>query len=349
MKIGLIDVDGHNFPNLCLMKLSAWHKAQNDEVEWCSHTSDMYDVVYMAKVFSDVYSPDMTVPSNAKRVVKGGTGYAIWMEGDKEVYHEEFDPPLNPQIENIYPDYSLYPEYTGFGQSRMKQTAYGFLTRGCPRGCEFCHVAPKEGRCSHKVANLSQFYTGQGNVCLSDPNILACRDAPDLLEQLAQSGARIDFNQGLDARLLTPETAEQLARMNLKTPHFAMDSMQAINEVKRGLEFYVDACKRVKGKWNWRNAKVFCLTNFNTTHDEDMERIRIIQECQCWPYVMIYNKPSALSITRRLQRWTNNAIIYAASPDFMDFQRTSYKKIIRAWEQDKRETTPQWLDRLLEG
>lgn len=76
-KIGLIDVDGHNFPNLCLMKLSAYHKSRGDLVEWYSSERDMYDIVYMSKVFSEEYSPEISEPLNTKEVIKGGTGYAI--------------------------------------------------------------------------------------------------------------------------------------------------------------------------------------------------------------------------------------------------------------------------------
>lgn len=328
MNIGLIDVDGHHFPNLCLMKLSSYHKALGDEVEWWSKYATHYDIVYMSKVFSDAYSPDISPPENADKVLKGGTGYAIWLEGDKEVYHKEYDLPLPSEIEHIYPDYSLYPEYTGYGMPIKKQTAYGFLTRGCPRACAFCHVVPKEGRCSVKVADLNEFWRGQGNICLSDPNILACREAPDLLQQLVDSKAKIDFNQGLDARLLTPEKAELLASMKLSAPHFAMDSMESMEPVRRGLKMYVEARKKIEGKWNWRNAKVFCLTNFDTTHEQDMERIKAIQECECWPYVMIYNKPSAPKITRRLQRWANAPAAYASTKDFDEYQRHTYKHVL---------------------
>lgn len=215
-----------------------------------------------------------------------------------------------------------------------KQTAYGYLSRGCPRGCSFCHVAAKEGRRAVKVANLSEFWNGQGNICLSDPNILACKDAPELLAQLVASGAKIDFNQGLDARLMTPEKAELLASMSLKLPqHFAMDSMASVEPVSRGLKMYVDAYKRIHGKWRWRDCKVFVLTNFDTTYEQDIERIRVIQSCECWPYIMIYNKPTAPKITRRLQRWTNSALFYSQAKDFIDFQRHSverhdYKRVI---------------------
>lgn len=145
--IGLIDVDSHNYPNLALMKLSAWHKKQGDRVEWYDFTQH-YDRVYMSKVFS--FTPDYGYVINADEVVKGGTGYAIHGAGG-EHYVQDEDKVLPDEIEHIMPDYSLYG---------IKDTAYGFLTRGCPRGCQFCIVGKKEGLCSCKVANLSEFFTG---------------------------------------------------------------------------------------------------------------------------------------------------------------------------------------------
>lgn len=114
MRIGLIDVDGHNFPNLALMKLSAWHKAQGDTVEWWQIDAPMYDRVYMSKVFSDTYSPDHPTPPNAREIVRGGSGYAITTEGGREKWTGT-DPQLPEEIEHSYPDYSLYPKYTGWG------------------------------------------------------------------------------------------------------------------------------------------------------------------------------------------------------------------------------------------
>lgn len=120
MKIGMIDVDSRNFPNLALMKLPAYHKAKGDEVEWWSGFSH-YDILYISKVFSNEYSPDILEPVNADHIIRGGTGYDL---------HNK----LSDEIEHISPDYSLYPDLT-------KNTAYGFLTRGCPRQCPLSHFS----------------------------------------------------------------------------------------------------------------------------------------------------------------------------------------------------------------
>lgn len=217
MRVGLIDVDGHNFPNIALMKLSAWHKAQGDTVEWWYTDLVHYDIVYMSKVFSDSYSQDVPEPLNADKVVKGGTGYAISLVGGLEVYDKSKDPPLPPEVEAMCPDYSIYPDL-------FPDTAIGFLTRGCPRGCKFCHVAAKEGRKSIQVAEAADFYRGQGNIEIMDPNILANKNRDKLLEDLIATKAKVNFNQGLDIRLTSDGVAEQLGRMRIKRLHFAWDN-----------------------------------------------------------------------------------------------------------------------------
>ena len=141
LRIGLIDVDGHNYPNLPLMKIAAWHKQCCDYVEWYDPFNALingeYDIVYMSKVFS--FTKDYDKPIYAKELKKGGSGYCIELKDGKEYYNKEKDTNLPYEIEHIYPYYDLYPEQT-------KDTAYGFMTRGCPRGCDFCHVACKEGK-----------------------------------------------------------------------------------------------------------------------------------------------------------------------------------------------------------
>jgi len=135
MNIGLIDVDSHNFPNLALMKISAYHKQKGDNVEWCIPLYH-YDKVYVSKVFGDEYSVMDQTFIDADEIIYGGTGFAIKVENGAEVYHKELDNDLPPEIEHIYPDYSLYPDLT-------ENKAIGFLTRGCPNNCNFCIVSKK--------------------------------------------------------------------------------------------------------------------------------------------------------------------------------------------------------------
>ena len=189
MKIGLIDVDGHNFPNLALMRISAYHKARGDDVEWWWSDFVHYDIVYMSKIFSDAYSKDIPEPLNADRVIKGGTGYAIHLVDGKEVFDRDAHKDLPDEIEKCFPDYSIYPQF---------DFAVSMTSRGCPRGCSFCHVAAKEGRCSVKVADVSDFWNGQKEIMILDPNITACRDKRDLMRQYRETGAILDFTQGLE-------------------------------------------------------------------------------------------------------------------------------------------------------
>lgn len=295
MKIGLIDVDGHNYPNLALMKISAYHKAQGDTVEWWWGWGQ-YDRVYMSKVFDETYSPDIPGPLNAKEIIKGGTGYGL-------------ENALPFEIEHMFPDYSLYPELT-------KDTAYGFLTRGCPNACPFCIVSGKEGRVSQKVADLSEWRTGQKNIVLMDPNLLACRDHMELLGQLADSGAWVDINQGLDARLLTPQNIEVIKRLKIKEIHFAWDLMKNSKRVIHGLNLWKRFGKKNKhGSW----GTVYVLTNFNTTMAENLYRIYMLKDMGFDPYVMIYDKPNAPREVRMLQRWCNNKIIFKSTERFEDY------------------------------
>ena len=295
MKIGLIDVDSHNFPNLALMKISAWHKAQGDEVEWWFGLSQ-YDRVYMSKVFDNTYTPDVFEPVNTKEIIKGGTGYGL-------------DNKLPDEIEHMYPDYSLYPELT-------KDTAYCFLSRGCPRGCPFCIVEAKEGRRSYKVADLSEWWNGQKNIVLCDPNLLACREHMDLLGQLADSKAWVDMNQGVDARLLTEKNIEALNKVKIKNIHFAWDLMEQSEAVLKGLKLYQELGKKTAGGWY---GTVYVLANFNTTMEENLYRVYTLRDMGYYPYVMIYDKPNAPKEVKHLARWCNNKFIFKTTKRFEDY------------------------------
>ena len=301
MKIGLIDVDNAeknaSFPNLALMKLSAYWKQNGHDVDWWNGF-DQYDIVYMSKVFDETYTPDIPEPLNAEKIIKGGTGYGL-------------DNKLPDEVEHTYPDYTLYPTLT-------KDTAYGFLTRGCPRGCHFCIVADKEGRRSVKVADLSEFWRGQKNIVLMDANILAYKGHMELLEQLADSKARVDFNQGLDCRLITEKSIDAINRTKIKGIHFAWDYMQEEAAVVRGLKLYRESATH---KPNGAYATVYTLVNYDTTMDENLYRIYTLRDMGYDPYVMVYDKPNAPREIRDLQRWCNNRKIFKSEPDFGKYKK----------------------------
>lgn len=269
MRIGLIDVDGHNFPNLPLMKISAWHKKNGDHVEWYSPLfSGHMDKVYMSKIFSN--TPDYPYYIDADGVIKGGSGYCIRTENGKEIFDKSKDIWL-----------------------------------------------PKEGRYSIKVADLSEFWRGQKNIVLLDPNITACKDWKNLFQQLIDSKAWTDFSQGLDIRLMTEEKTDMLMRMKIKNIHFAWDNYKDKDIVIPKFKHFKEQTGLDK-----RKLTVYVLTNFNSTHEEDLERIYTLRELGYWPYVMVYNKDKLPKghITRKLQRWVNMRAVFETIPRFEDYE-----------------------------
>ncbi len=172
------------------------------------------------------------------------------------------------------------------------------------------------------MADLSEWWRGQKYIKLLDPNLLACREHMNLLEQLAESGAWVDFTQGLDCRLLTAENIAAIGTIKLKEIHFAWDYMSESDAVLRGLRRYAAYGKKNRhGKY----ATVYVLTNYNTTMDENLFRIYTLREFGFDPYVMIYDKPSTPPIkaephgVRALQRWCNDRKIFKSVKDFYKY------------------------------
>lgn len=303
MNIGLIDVDGHNFPNLALMRISAYHKSKGDNVEWWAGELFHYDIVYMSKIFSSDYSPDVPEPYNADLVIKGGTGYCISLdENGREVFDKEKHKNLPLEIERMFPDYSIYPQF---------DFAVSMTSRGCPRGCAFCHVASKEGRCAVKVADVKDFWCGQKKIVILDPNITACREKRNLFQQYKATNALLDFSQGLDIRMLNDADINDLNEMKIQGLHFAWDNPK--DDLAEKFKYFKQHYKRKTP------PTVYLLTNFNSTMEENLYRVYTLRDLGYDPYVMIYDKTHAPLEIKDFQRWVNNKVIFKKCAKFKDY------------------------------
>lgn len=214
MKVSLVDVDGHNFPNLALMKLSAWHKANGDDVDWYMPLFSHPDRIYASKVFT--FTPEyIDYNLNDPQPIKGGTGYDAAVK-------------LPDEIEEMSPDYSIYPQYPDF--------CIGYLTRGCIRHCPWCVVPRKEGNIK-EVGDIGKIAVRK-NVVLMDNNFLAASSA-FVAEQLIKAhklGVKLDFNQALDARLINHDNASMLAKTKwIRYPRFSCDTTAMLEPVKRAV------------------------------------------------------------------------------------------------------------------
>ena len=163
------------------------------------------------------------------------------------------------------------------------------------------------------MADLSEFWDGQKEINLLDANLLACPDHEKLILQLAESRAYVDFSQGLDIRLITPENVALLNRVRTKAVHFAWDDpdIDLTPHFRRFLEL-----TNIKSD---RRRRVYVLTNYGSTHEQDLYRVETLRHMGYDPYVMVYDRPSAPPITRQLQRWVNNKRIFHTVPSFADY------------------------------
>ena len=296
--------DAHNFPNLPLMKIARYLIDNGEKVQLYNENTK-YDKIYCSKTFSFTDDIKITEANLNTNIIKGGSGYCIKLVDGKEIYNVEYQTYLPDEIEHIYPYYDLYDGY---------DYALGFLTRGCPRGCDFCIVAKKEGKKSRQVATLDEFYTNQKAIKLLDANILACKEHEKLLEELAQTKAQIDFTQGLDIRLTNKDNIELLNKINTPVLYFAWDNP------KQDLKKYFENFSKYTKIHNRRRLVVYVLTNFDSTIDEDLYRIYTLRELGFNPYVMIYDKEHCDNEHKKLQRWVNNRIIWNTVLKFEDYK-----------------------------
>lgn len=278
-KVSLVDVDS-KIPNLALMKISAYHKKNGDNVEWHQPLFSNSDITYMSKVFD--YTEDYPYPINADKIYKGGTGYDLTTK-------------LPSDIEKCRPDYSIYPDC---------DYAMGFTTRGCIRNCSFCVVPEKEGKI-RAVADIYDFWNGQDKIKLLDNNLTAHDEHfGRILKQIIKENIKISFDQGLDIRLLTEKKADLLSKVKLwKNLKFAWDLMGIEKQVKNGLKLL-----RQKGFTNYRKLLCYVLIGFNTTPEEDLYRVRKLKEWGASPFAMPYDKTDPYQ--KKFSRWVNHKAIF---------------------------------------
>ena len=286
MKIGIIDVDGHNFPNLALMKIAGWHKSNGDDVDWAFHFAH-YDRVYKAKVFT--FTPDDETAIDADEIVKGGTGYDIASH-----LPEEIDAWTKP-------DYSIY----GFAFSIQ------FYSRGCIRHCPFCLVNDKEGNI--RPVTPMELNPGGKWIEVLDNNFFANPEWREAIRHLKAQGQPVNFH-GVDIRIMDAEQAEAIKGLRLKRNiHIAWDIPQVdltdkLKEIIKIIPAYKLSC--------------YVLVGFNSTPEQDLYRVSTLKSLGITPFVQPFrdyeNKTQPSQYAKDFARWANR-VWSLKSCDFLDY------------------------------
>lgn len=279
MKIALHDHENNGYPNVALMKLSAWHKAQGDSVEWFNALFGNYDRVYSSKVFTWTrlcsYLPGDTV--------RGGTGFDITAT-------------LPDEVESIVPDYGLY----------NCDKSYGFLTRGCNRFCSWCFVPEKEGAI-RPHADIEDFARHK-EVVLMDNNVLACEHGIRQIEKIIKLGLKVDFNQGLDARLIDNSMAKLLGKVKWNPSiRLACDYKAMIEPIRKAVELL-----------RWHNAtpsQYFCYVLVKDIKDA-LERVKFLKGIYVYPFCQPYRDKKGTEPTKeqkRFARFCNHRAVFRST------------------------------------
>lgn len=295
MNVGLISVDS-TFPNLALMKLARWHRERGDDVEWYTPFS-FYDVVYMSKIFTftDDYGYMIT---NADKVLKGGTGYDLTTT-------------LPDYVERLQPDYSIYP-------SIDSKTAYGFTTRGCIRNCRFCCVRQKEGFIRPYMDVDEIAIEGRTNLMLMDNNVLASDYGLEQMEKIVKRKYKVDYNQALDARLVTDDVAKLLAQVRwLRYIRFGCDTTPQIADCERAISLI--------RKYGYK-GEFFLYCILLDDFDEAFNRVNYWRQKGDWknlPYCQPFRDFTGKNYPpqwqKDLSRWVYRKELYK-SMEFRDFE-----------------------------
>lgn len=299
MKIGIVDVDWNkrsNFPNFALMKISNYYKKNGDVVEWAS--LGYYDIIYISKVFTFSKEVDL-VMAKSENIIKGGTGYKSYDE-------------LPSEIDACLPDYSIYPNL---------KHAYGFLTRGCINKCSWCVVPRKEGAI-RAYRDIEDIVENKKSAILMDNNILAIDYGLNQIEKIVKMGVRVDFNQGLDARIIAgnEDIAKLLTKVKwLKYLRMACDTKEQIYFVKKAVELLI--------KHGMQPHNIFIYTLIKDV-SEGYERVMAIKNMGCKPFAQPFldfeKDIMPTKLQRDFARWVNHKAIFY-SVDFNDYKKNIKK------------------------
>lgn len=280
ISIGLLDIDGRNFPNLALMKISTYHKSIGNSVEWVNHFN-YYDIVYQSKIFT--FSPDNLHYIKCTNIIKGGTGY-------------NYAVMLPEIIDNVKPDYSIYPMY---------KEAYGFLTRGCPNHCSWCIVPKKEGNIKPYM-DIEEILCGRKSAILMDNNVLASDFGIQQIEKIIRLKIKVDFNQGLDARLIDEPMAKLLSKIHWGSPlRMSCDNDLMLKSVEKAALYL--------RKYNCTPQRYFIYVMF-TDIESALKRVLFIDKLKMDPFAQAYidysGKNNVTKEQKYFMRWVNRKEIF---------------------------------------
>lgn len=217
------------------------------------------------------------------KIFMGGSGYNI-------------NAKLPDGIEVLTPDYEKFD----------MDYSQGFLSRGCVRDCDFCIVREKEGA----LHDVNGDWIKHQKVIVMDNNFLASEKHKERLQMFIDKNLKINFNQGLDIRLVNQENAELLSKtlcydrtFKHRRIYFAFDSLEYENDVRRGIELLLNA------GINKNDLMFYIIVGFDTTFDDDMYRYKVLwEEYKIYPYIQIYNNRKDVSLIRHFARWVNKRI-----------------------------------------
>ena len=289
MRVALHDNDNTGFPNLALMKLSAWHKAQGDTVEWWTPLLT-YDRVYSSKVFTFTDENPYLPPDT----IKGGTGYGKLDE-------------LPPEIDAMFPDYSIYPDCNH---------AIGFLTRGCIRKCPWCIVPKKEGQIRPYQTWQEIKRPDSRDIVFMDNNVLACQHGLEQIEDMGGKNVRVDFNQGLDARLITDDVAKMLSKLKW------IRQIRMSADTDAMLDVVLTAIDRL-GEYGVKPYRVFVYVLVQDVESAE-RRVIALRKVGADPFAQPYRDFTANTEPpleqRRFARWVNDKAIFKTVPTFAEYR-----------------------------